>query len=812
MITDSLGQDFRFACRRLWVAKTFTAACVSTLALGIAASTAMFAVIQGVLLRPLPVREQDRLLVAWKEVRTSGSARYPFGDAEIESVARESQLLEKAAGVTRNGVGRSVLDDRGEPAYAKVALVTGGFFDVLGVRPLAGRTLTTADDRAGAENVVVLSNGFWQRRYGAARDVIGRRVRLDEQPFTIVGVMPPDLDYPAGVEVWRTTSSVPATAPFADASRREVNLIGRVRPGVTLEQASTEITALAGRLDAGAPPGTPRDLVPVVRSFTDVVVGDARGAMLALFSAVCLVLLIATANAANLLLMRGEASRGELALRIALGAGRGRIVRQAIAESFVLTLAAGIAGILGAWWILQGLAALAPDGLPRPESIRLDAAVIFFAGVAVLLTAVLAGAAPAILGTREEVGAQLRATRGATTGSGAFRGRRALVVAQIALAVAVVAAAGLMVRSIARLQAVDLGLPAHDLVLVDLHLPHAKYASRGRHARFLDDAIAQLEGVPAIAAVTPVNLSPFSGQGWDLPGFTAEGQDDDEASTNPSLNIESIHPNYFETFAVPIVSGRAFREADREGSLEVAIVSEDLAARTWPGDTAIGKRLKMGRPSSDGAWYTVVGVARSTRYREVAAPLPTLYLPAAQFQMTATLLVLRSHASLELLTTIARDRIRGVDPDVQVLRVAPFTSMLDRRLARPRFSAWLLAGFAISGLLLSTIGLYAVIAAHVRQRDREIAIRLALGATRTRVGGLVLAEVTRLAGLGALLGLAAATFTNRMLRGMLFEVSPVDPLGMGGASLLIVGAAALASYLPMRRAMRVDAVASLRTH
>jgi predicted permease len=806
---ETFQQEVHNACRLLWRAKAFTVTAVVTLALGIAATTAMFALIQGVLLRPLPVYQQDRLILAWKEARTSGSARYPFGQTEILAVAAASQLLEHVAGVTRNGVRRTVVTDGGTSSYANVGLVTGGFFDVLGVQPQLGRALTIADDRDGAEAVIVISSGFWQRRYGAARDIMGRRITLGEQPFTIVGVMPPDLDYPSGVDIWSTTSSVPTSGSFGDAARREVNLIGRLRAGVTPPQATSEIVSLSQRMNAQAAPAM-RGLVPIVRPFADVVVGDVRPTMLALFGAVGLLLLIASANVANLLLMRGEARRGELALRAALGAGRGRIVRQVLAESLVLSAMAGVAGFAIVWWILPAIITFVPDGLPRVESIRVDGTVTGFSISVVFLSALLAGLIPGLLAVRADLVAVLRSEFGGMTARTTAGGRRTLVMAQVALAVTVLAAAGLLIRSVLNLQSIDLGLPADRLVLLDLHLPSAKYADRRQHARFLDDVMAGVETAPAVSAVTPVNISPFSDRGWDVPAVTAEGQSADEAAANPSLNLESVHPNYFATFEVPILRGRAFTRADSEGTVSVAIVSDDLAAKLWPRQDAIGKRLKMGAVGSRAGWLEIVGIAAETRYRTLTTPRPTLYLPAAQFQMTATMLAVRTTAPLELLTSLLSERIRAVDPDVTVMRVAPFMDLLARPLARPRFTASLLSVFAMAALLLAGIGLYAVMAADVTRRHREIALRMALGASTASVRRLVVSEALRLAGLGAVVGVACAVGAARVLRGLLFEIDPLDPMSLLCAAGLLAIATALASFGPMRRAIRADVATTLR--
>jgi predicted permease len=809
MRLESITQDVRDAFRLLRRATRFSAAAVLILALAIAGTTVMFTLIDGVLLRPLPVRDERRVIVAWKEARTAGSARYPFGNTEIEAVAEASQLLEAAAGVTRNGVARSVIGEGDTSSYVNVALVTGGFFDVLGVQPVLGRTLALGDDKAGAEHAIVISHGLWQRRYGGAADVIGRHVSLGDQPFAIVGVMPPDLDFPTDVEIWRPTSTVPADGPFGDAARREVNLIGRTRPGVSLEQATSEITALSERLDREAPPTSTRGLAPVVRSFSDVMVGDVSFTMLALFGAVALVLVIASANVANLLLMRGEARRTELAMRAALGASRARIVRQILAESLVLSIPAGLAGLAIAWVGLPALVAAVPDGLPRLESIRIDARVVLFSSLLMFVTALMAGLIPAVLCARADLNRTLRAG-GAGPGL-RTRGRRALVVAQVALAVTVVAGAGVLVRSVLKLHAIDLGVPAERLVLLDLHVPPAKYGDRQRHERLLNEVIAQLESVPAIGGVTAVNVAPFENRGWDVPRVTVEGQGVDQAAGNPTLNLESILPNYFAALEVPIVQGRAFTPADRQDTVSVAIVSDDAASRLWPGQDPIGKRLKMGPATSRAGWLEVVGVAAQTRYRTVTTPRPTLYLPAAQFQMTARLLIVRTAASLDLLSSVATDRIRTVDRDLQVMRVAAFGDLLDRPLARARFSALLLGGFAAAALLLAAIGLYAVMSTYVKQRNREIALRLALGADVRSVRQLFLSEAARLVGTGAFIGAAGAVASTRFLQGMLYEVDALDPPSIAMAAALLVLAAAVASYGPVRRAAHADLTLTLRS-
>jgi len=798
-------QDVRHAVTALSRARAFSAVAIATLGVGIAGVTLMFTLVDGVFLRPWPVREQSRLIVAWKQLPASGFDHYPFGDAEIEEVARASRLLESAAGVTRAGISRWVAVENGETSYVNGAVVTGGFFAVLGTPAAIGRALTAGDDVIGGEPVVVISDGLWRRRYGSSRSIVGQRLHVDEQTFTIVGVMPPGIDYPRSVEVWRPSRTVPADGPFGDAARREIDLIGRLRPGVTREQLTSELTSFTRQFEQDARRDVPKGLTPIVRTFEGAAVGDVRKPILVLFGAVALVLIIANANVANLLLMRAESRQRELAVRAALGASRSRIVSQVLLESGMLATVAGALGLALTLIGVRSIVPLIPAELPRPEWIQIDSTVVLFTVLVALTASLFGGLLPAVSSGRADLVTQLRASgRGLTTAAGRV-GRRTLVVAQVALTVVILVTAGLLTRTLSRLESVDLGLTAERLVLVDLSLPQKKYADPTQHRQFLDAAIARLAADSSISAVTPVNVPPFAGiGGWDVPHFAAEGQDAARVDTNPPLNFESVFPDYFRTFGIALQRGRTFTDADRRGGVPVAIVSADVARATWPGQDPIGKRLKMGGFDSRDPWLTVVGVAAATRYRDLTRPRPTLYVPAAQFLMTAGTLVLRTTAPLDDVARVARAAIANVDRDVHVMRVRPFRDMLEAPLAGHRFSMRLAALFAIVALTLAAVGLYAVVAASVRQRDREIGIRVALGASAATVRRLVFGEGLRLAGIGAIIGAAGSLASTRLIQSLLFATDARNPAMIVAAVSIMLAATFAACYVPVRRAMRID--------
>ncbi|HZM92943.1 MAG TPA: ABC transporter permease [Vicinamibacterales bacterium] len=813
MTIEPFVHDVRLAWRGLWRSTGFTAAAVLTLAVGMAGVTSMFALIQGVLLRPLPMPAADRIVTVWKEHPSTASAHWPFNSAELALIRNgATHVFASVAAVGYNEPAQSEIVDESSATYINTARVSGDFFDVLGVRSFLGRTLNRGDDTAGSERVLVITHGLWQRRYGGAVDVIGRRLTINEQRFTIVGVMPPDVEYPRGADAWMTVearATLTSNSTFQQATRNELDLIARLQPSVTVTQAASALGAIAPQLAETAPVfATAQPPISVVRPIGEVIVGDVRGGMLVLFGAVALVLLAASANVANLLLVRGEIRRPDLAVQTALGASRLRLAGTIVSESLVLSFLAGIVGFAATWASLRALVAMAPGGLPRVDAIHMDGGVALFVMALSLVTTILSALVPAFAAGRIDLVSHVQSGGRAVT-RGTKRGRAALVTAQVALAVTVVAAAGLVARSLLRLQSTGTELGADRLVMVSLALPQDRYGERERHLRFLEDVVARLEATPTIAAVTPINAMPFSGVGWDVPIVTAEGQNPAEVAANGSVNLEAIQPSYFETFGVA-VNGRPFDRRDREDAPAVAIVSVDVASRLWPGQDPIGKRLKMGDLDSKDTWRTVVGVASRTRYRDLRTPQATLYVPDTQLIVTAQSLVVRSTAPLSQVAEVVRNAVRASDPAVRVPRVAPFGELLREPLARPRFYTFVLGVFGLSALLLCGIGLYAVIAASVRQRYAEIGVRLAVGASPADVRGMILREGMLLAGGGAAAGLVLALVVTQFLRGLLYEVHPLDPIALVTATILLLAAAVVASYLPARTAARMDPLRALR--
>jgi len=803
-------QDLRYALRTLRKSPGFSAVAVLTLSLAIGANTAMFSVTNGVLLEPLPIHRQERVVFIYKEAPRDNSLR-PFAVADLAALRERGGIFESVAGVQYDGAFPHPMRDGDRALSVMTSLVSGEFFGVLGVRPAAGRLLEPGDAVAGAEPVAVISYGLWQREFGGDPRVIGRIIRLPG-PRTVVGVAPRGFDYPRGVELWVPLLLTPDVG--AGALGWPWSIIGRLKAGATFEQARSEATAFVRAREDVYPAGIARGQRAVVVPFRDAVIGNLRQSVLILEAAVALVLLVAALNVANLLLVRGVRRERELAVRTALGAGSGRIARQLLVESAVLALAGGVVGAVLAYWAVHGLVAAAPPELPRIGEVRVNGAVLAFTLVTSLCSTLLFGLAPALTAARADLNPALHG--GARAGGERQRTRQfkhVLVVLQVSLALIVVTGAALLAKSLVRLQRVPMGFDAPHVTLVNVAVPRDKYADAERQLGFFDQLVGRLETMPGVTA-TPVVLAPFSGAGgWDAT-FTAEGQGRAEARDNSTLNLEAVAPNYFGTLGIPLLRGRAFSDQDRAGSPRVAIVSEVMARRTWPGQNPVGKRLKFGTPDSPEAWLTVVGVAGETRYRELAAAPPSVYIPFRQAHDADGLLpryvAIRSAVPAGVMIQAVRSAARQVDPAVLVLDAEPVGRLLAAPLARPRFDTLLLSGFAVIALVLAAIGLYGVMAAFVGQRTHEIGVRVALGAETGDVHRLVLGRGMLLALVGAGIGVLGALGAARALVSLLYDVSPADPATLiGGTSVLLV-VAALACVIPARRATRVDPIVALR--
>ena len=797
----SVVSDFRYAVRTLSQARGFTLTATATLAIGIASATLMFALVNGILLAPLPVRDADRLVVAWKRTSTGTFSHYPFGAEAVREVKAHAQSFESVGAFSYNGAMQFPAIENDVAGYITTSVVDGDFFRVLGATPLLGRTLVAADDVAGADRVLVIDERLWQHRYNRAPDVIGKRLRLFNNTFAIVGIVPA-VDLPRGATAWITVRGGGA-ASASEPLQRDHDFVARLRPGTSIAQATAELEALTEAYETRAG----RSIVASLKPYTEEVIGDVRTPVMMLFGATLLILLIACANLANLVLVRGEAHRAQFTLRIALGASRPRLARQVGIEALVLCAFGGTAGLLLSYWSLGVVIALAPAELPRVDFLRIDRRVVLFSFAAALLAAAAAAIVSALVATR---------VNGSVFGSGSPRVtsrplHRAFVVMQVALSITILAAAGALTRTLLQLQSAEMGFAASRLAFVELFLPPGKYDDAAKRRPFMDQLTARVRAIPGVEDVTPIAVAPYAGlSGWDMPRWVGEGQGPTEAARNPGLDLQSIYPGHFETMGIPIVEGRAINRFDHKDSLAVAVISEAAARQGWPGQSAIGKRLKWGGVDSDSPWFTVVGVAAITRYRELAEPRTSVYLPAAQFVDGASSLALRLSVPLASVAVVIRESVRELDDAVFVLRSQPFADYVARPLARPRLVAMLGNAFGTIALVLAAVGLYGVLAAFVRQSTREIGVRVALGATSRHVRALVLVEAGWMAAIGVVLGLAGALATSRWLRSMLFGIGPMDPVTLAAAVALLTLAGFAACFFPIRRASRIDAVVLLR--
>jgi putative ABC transport system permease protein len=804
---EMLWQDLRYGARDLMRNPGFAAAAILTLGLGIGANTAIFSVVNGVLLRPLPWPDPEHLVRLFTSFRGQGVERYAVSQPEFMDYKGLTQVFENAAAYTGT---RLTLTGDGDPERVRALAVTRDFFSVLDVA-MQGRNFEGEEGRQGTDPVVIVSREFWRDRLGADPGILGRNLTLNGVSRRVIGVVPAGASF-EGVEAFIPIFVNPAA--MAGRANNYLNVMARLRPGVTVEQARREIEALTRRLNERHP-----DIYPVSMGYGAAVipmheemVGEVRPALLILLGSVALVLLIACANVANLLLARGEARRKEIAVRVALGAGTGRILRQLLTESLLLALLGGMAGMVIAWWGTRTLLAVNPETIPRLELVGLDRTVWLVTLGISLATALLFGLAPALQMTRRDAHAALKdGTRGGG-GTTSQRLGRTLVAAEVALAVVVLIGAALLQRSYRMLQSVPPGFSPGRVLAVEVSIPASRYDA-GQTADFyrrLVEGAGSLPGVRGAAAASDIppvasvnNLDVFA-EGHDLPPEHAA----------PSPHMRAVTQGYFQAMGIPLVRGRSFEPTDTRTSLPVAVINEAAARSVFPGEDPIGRRFQF---SPNRPWVTIIGIARDVRSMGLAEPAPpeTFLLHEQLVEVRkgterAMYLLLQTDGDPAVLASDARRLVRAMDTLLAVSSIRTMPEVIRLSMARPRFTMLLLSIFAAVALALAAIGIYGLIAYGVRRRTRELGIRMALGARPTDVLRLVVTQGLRLSVLGIALGAAVSLALTRLMTSLLFGVSPQDPVVFGGVGVVLLAVALIASWMPARRAVLVNPTVALR--
>ena len=807
-----IKEDLKYGLRVLARRPGFTLVAALTLALGIGATTAIFSVVNAVLLRPLPFADPDRLVVALHD------GANPVSPADFADWRDQSQVLSDLTAVEIWGPYLAGPDRREQMGAVRA---TAGLFDMLGTAPLLGRTFQAGEDRPGAAPVVVLSHGLWQRRFGGDTGIVGQRLALDGVSYEVIGVMPPEFQFPLfwamKAEMWGPLALADRTGARASRSLR---VFGRLKPGVTLGQAQAEMGAIARRL-AEAYPRTNAGLGVTVLPLHQKVVGGVRPLLLVLLGAVGCVLLISCVNVANLLLVRASGRNREMAVRQALGASRLRLARQMLTESLLLSGLGGAAGLALAFWATQALTANLPaETLPRQQAIGLDGRALAFTTLMALLTGLVFGLAPALQAGRADLNSGLKeGGRDAAGGGRARRVRSLLVVAEVALALVLLIGAGLMIRSFAQLQRVDPGFDPSNLLTMTVSVTGSQHAEGPRRAAFFGELLDRVRALPGAESASAINHLPLGGDVWGT-RFTIEGRPAPAPGEVPGATFRVTRPDYFRVMRIPLRAGRDFTEQDDERAPGVAIVNETLARLHWPGEDALGRRIKLGSPEADGRWLTVVGIAKDVKQAEWAAAaraeLYQPYLQAAEYlrrpapHVSYLTLVVRAAGDPMRLAPAVEREVRALDKDAPVAEVATMESVIARKMWQPRLSMFLLGSFAALAVALAAVGIYGVMSYAVAQRTHELGLRMALGAEPRRVLRLVLAQGLKLALAGVGLGLLSAYALTRVMGSLLYGVSATDPVTFAGVAVLLALVALLACYVPALRATRVDPLVALR--
>ncbi|HUQ80799.1 MAG TPA: ABC transporter permease [Gemmatimonadaceae bacterium] len=802
---DELRQDLRFSLRQLARNPVFTAVALITLALGIGANTAIFSVVRGVLLRDLPYAEPDRLLRAYATINGRRTAVSP---ADFADWRRQSRSFSALAASYESTV---TLTGSGAAERFSQARVSANLFALLGVRPTVGRAFADREDAVDAPRVAILSDGAWRRRFGADSTIVGKAITLDGYPTTVIGVAPPDMRYPSPVDMWLTARFTARDLSDSSRGSRWLDVVGRLAPGVTAEQAQREMTTIARRLEAQDPrhdAGVRTGLV----SLREDIVGDVRAPLIMLLAAVGFVMLIACANVASLLLGRTAARESELAVRTTLGAGRSRLVRQMLTESVSLALIGGALGLALAMWGTRLLLVLAPSDIPRLYNVRVDAPVLLFTLGATALAALLFGTIPALHASAGQLALTLReGNRGSRTRPGSARARGALVVAEITLALMLLVGAGLLLKSFTRLRDVSPGFKADRVSTFTVTLSPDKYATPEQQRAFGNALLEEVHRIPGVDSAAVTFGLPLSGQSFQLT-FDVAGREPPSPNAEPRAQVRVVSPGYFATVGVPVVRGRAFTAADRAGAQRALLISQETARRFFPGEDPIGKRLAFGWTQGDERLAgEIVGIVGDVRHRSLSADVtPHVYAAFDQWPLDEITVVMRTRGDPAVPLRAAQATVARLDRDLPVYDAFTLETMVDRSLGQPRFYVTLLTVFATLALVLAVVGIYGIIAYTVQQRTREIGIRIALGASTDRVVGMVVRRGLALAAAGVLLGSVGAYALSRVLRSQLYGVGERDPLTFVGVAALLGVVALVASWIPARRAALVDPLTAMR--
>ena len=800
---EKLLQDIRYALRTLWKTPGFTLTAIVALALGIGANTAIFTVVKGVLLSPLPYSDSQELVMVWDSKPSRGWTTFAVSPGNFLDRSKEGRSFEQLVAFNET----SIVDAGGvEPVSRLGYLVSDGFFALVRTQPTRGRAFLPEEFTPGKDKVAVLSDGLWKSRFGGRDDVLGRPVTFNGEPYTIVGVMPPTFRMPSKSELL-----LPLAFTAEDAEQRGGHYLwtmGRLKPGVSAAAAEEDMRGIAARSEA-AHPESNNGWTAKVTPLYEQMVGAIRPALLMLTAAVGFVLLIACGNVANLLLARSETRRAEMAVRAALGAGRGRLVRQLLTESVVLAALGGALGLLLAYWGLDVLRALRPDGLPRIDSIRLDTGVLLFTAGVALVTGLVFGTAPAVYASRTRISETLKEGGRAVSPTAGRRLRGVLVSAQVALSLVLLIGAGLQVRSLMRLLHVDPGFDTSNALMFEVSLPDRRYPDSAAQVAFFEKAVEAVRALPGVESAAVVTAVPLSDSQLIFSLEEIEGKPPAAPGDNQSANWYAVTPDYFKTLRLPLQRGRVFTPEDRAGAPRVMLINEAFARRMFPGEDPIGRRVRIGVDSD--AKREIVGIVGDVRHYGLDQEATMqMYEPLAQRPWDTASLVLRTTVPASTLSQPARQAILSIDREQPVSTAATLDELVARSTGQRRFSLLLVSVFAATALFLTAIGLYGVVSYFVSLRTHEIGVRLALGATRREILTLVVGQGMRLALVGVAVGLAAAFAVTRLLTGLLFGVSATDPITFAATAAGVAAVTLFASAFPAWRAARVSPSAALR--